>query len=767
MKQKSAVAIKTHKGLSEQGKKRLVGFALSALLGALFSTIRFSDRLSPFGVSAVAALPGGYSFFALAGSILGYVAIGSLSGGIRYIAQMLILVAVKWAFAAFLEGEKKWALPALSAAVNLAVGAVWLFTQATIVYDILYLAAESVICAGAVYFISQVFKIFEKGAAMQSAENVVAFSVCAALCLMSLSDIVVGMRSVGHVVAALLVMSMAHSLGALGGAAAGLSIGAAISLSSADGGFAVMALGLSGMLSGLFANMSRYAVTVLFLLCTLLSVAVASVSEGSLYLLYEVLSSAVIFLLIPERYVKALGVYFPPLSHRGEYYPNKYLSARLDFVSKSLLETSSAICEMSQGLGVKKGGDFDKFFGSAADKVCRRCSLKLSCWNTSYNETMDSFNHLIAPLKRQGRIEPENVPDLFRRRCMKLGSLVSEINLADRQSADEAQAALRNRQIREVVTEQFSGMSKMLCEMSQELSLTMCDRSVENRISGELLREGIAVRDVACPVDRFGRKTVEFYCLSDDAEKLEALPVEESVSEICGSEMKLSGTLKTGELTRLSFSQMPPYMLETSIFQKSAEGEGVCGDSFDFVTLANGFSAAILSDGMGRGKCAAALSKMTVGLVSRFLSLGFPLESCVSLVNSSLMLKNEEEELSTLDAAVFDLYSGNVSIKKAGAAPTFIKRSRRVSKVEIGALPLGILGEVKLKGADLRLSRGDTLVMGSDGLCALKDSQIEAILKKSENLTLEALAHALGKRAVEADGAGAGDDVTVLVMRIM
>ena len=336
MKQKSAVAIKTHKGLSEQGKKRLVGFALSALLGALFSTIRFSDRLSPFGVSAVAALPGGYSFFALAGSILGYVAIGSLSGGIRYIAQMLILVAVKWAFAAFLEGEKKWALPALSAAVNLAVGAVWLFTQATIVYDILYLAAESVICAGAVYFISQVFKIFEKGAAMQSAENVVAFSVCAALCLMSLSNIVVGMLSVGHVVAALLVMSMAHSLGALGGAAAGLSIGAAISLSSADGGFAVMALGLSGMLSGLFANMSRYAVTVLFLLCTLLSVAVASVSEGSLYLLYEVLSSAVIFLLIPERYVKALGVYFPPLSHRGEYYPNKYLSARLDFVSKSL-----------------------------------------------------------------------------------------------------------------------------------------------------------------------------------------------------------------------------------------------------------------------------------------------------------------------------------------------------------------------------------------------------------------------------------------------
>lgn len=767
MKDSKAAAIKTHKGLSDEGKRRLVGFVLSALLGALFSTIRFSDRLSPFGASAVAALPGGYGFFALSGSVLGYAVIGSLADGVRYIAQMLILVAIKWAFAAFLDGEKRWALPALAASVNLAVGSVWLFTESTVVYDILYLVAESVICAGAVYFTAQVFSIFKKGGAMQSAENVVAFSVCAALCLMSLSGIVVGMVSVGHIIAALLVMSMAYALGSLGGAAAGLSVGAAISLSAADGGFAVMALGLGGMLAGLFSTMSRYAVSILFLLCTLLSVAVASVSDGSLYLLYEVLSSAVVFLLIPERYIRALGVYFPPLSSKGEYYPNKYLSARLDFVSKSLLETSRSICEMSDRLALKKGGDLDKVFGSAADKVCRRCAMKLNCWNTSYNETMDSFNHMIPALKRQGRVEPENVPDLLRRRCVKMSSLISEINSAYQRSADEAQAALRNKQIREVVTEQFSGMSKMLCEMSQELSLTMCDRSTENRISSELLREGLAVRDVACPVDRFGRKTVEFYCLVSDAEKIEALPIEESISEICGSEMRFAGAVKTGEVTRLSFSEAPPYRLETAFFQKSAEGEEVCGDSFAFVNLTSGFSAAILSDGMGRGKNAATLSKMTVNLVSRFLNLGFPLESCVSLVNSSLMLKNEEEALSTLDAAVFDLYSGSVSVKKAGAVPTFIKRSKRVSKVEMGALPLGILGKAQLKGADLRLSRGDTVVMGSDGLCALKDSQIESILKKSDGLTLEALAAALGKAACESDGAGAGDDVTVLVMRII
>ncbi|MBQ7800274.1 MAG: hypothetical protein IJ370_07250, partial [Oscillospiraceae bacterium] len=230
MKQKSAQAIKMHKSLSEESKKKLIGYILSVLVGALFSAIRFSDRLSPFGASVVSALDGGYGFFALVGSILGYAVIGALGEGVRYISQMLIILSVKWAFATFFKTEQKWALPVLSAAVNLAVGSVMLFAETIIIYDILYLLAESVICAGATYFIAQVFVIFKKGASFQKSENVVAFSICVALCLISLSRIEIGFISVGNVIAALVVMSMSHALGALGGAAAGLTVGAAISL---------------------------------------------------------------------------------------------------------------------------------------------------------------------------------------------------------------------------------------------------------------------------------------------------------------------------------------------------------------------------------------------------------------------------------------------------------------------------------------------------------------------------------------------------------
>lgn len=771
MKRTSAASAEKGQGvlarLSKENREKIIkGFAAAAL-GLLFSLIRFSDRLSPFGVSALAALSGGSSVFALLGATIGYLSPGLELGGVRYIAQMLILMAVKWAFAAFFETEQKWALPLSAAAVNLAVGSVMLFSDGTIVYDILYLIAESVICGGGVYFVSQAFKIFENGGSMQSAENVVSFSVCAALALMSLSALKIGMVSVGHVVAAVVVMALSYSLGALGGACAGLAIGTALSIGAADGGFSVMVLGFGGMLSGLFSHTSRYASSLLFLACTLLSVAVGSTDSESLYLLYEVLSATVIFLLVPERYIKALGVYFPAISAGREHYPNKYLSTKLDFVSKSLMETSRSICEMSDKLSFKTANDMDRVFSTAADRVCRRCGMKLSCWDSSYTDTMDSFNHMIPALKRQGRIEPENIPDQLRRRCTKMTALVSEINAAYHRNLSEAQTAQRLKQIKEVVTEQFSGMSRLLCEMSQELSLTMCDRETENKISGSLLREGLSVKDVSCPVDKFGRKTVEFYCLSDEIEGLDNELLEDSISELCGTKMQRGSDIKTKELTRLCFTETPPFEIESASFQKNADGESVCGDSFAFLSLNNGFSAAVLSDGMGRGKSAAVDSRMTVNLVSRFLSLGFPLENCMSLVNSALNLKSEDETLATLDATIFDLYNGSICIKKAGAAPTFLKRGKRVSKVEIGALPLGILGEVKVRGAEIKLSRGDVVVMGSDGLCAVKDSQIEALLKKSDGLSCEQIAAALGQKAAESDGDAAGDDITVLVMRLM
>lgn len=753
--------------ISKEGQAEIIKSGIALLSGAILSGASLSSGISPFGVSLTAALSGKYSFFALVGAVFGYFAQGLSGGFVKYVAALLVVSALKWAFAAFFEKEKRWAVSVTAAAVNLLVGALWLFTLEATVYDILLLLSESVICGGAVYFISKTLKVIEKGGALAQGENVVCLSLTAALFIIALSDVVVGFISMGHIIAALCVLSLAYSLKTLGGACAGLSLGAALSVKTGDSGFMIMALGVGGMLSGLFSQVSRYAVALLFMLCTLLSITTLGAQTQDLYFLYECIIASIVFIMAPERFFKLITYYFPPLLSSGECYPNKYLSARLDFVSKSLCETSKAIGEMSERLKPKFSDDLGGVFSSAADRVCRRCAMKLNCWDNNYTDTMDSFNHMAPHLKRSGRIEPEAVPDYLRHRCCRLSSLVSEINAAYHQSLRQSQAAERARQLKEVVTAQFGGISKILCEMSQELSLTMCDKDIENEIASSLARGKIDVRNIACPTDRFGRKTVEFYCLPEQIKDADKGALEESISEICGSQMTLNSPLKTDELMRLTFSQETPFKLKVATFQKKASGEETCGDSFEQASLHGGFTALVLSDGMGHGKSAAIDSKMTVSLVSKFLALGFSLENCISLVNSALMLKSDEETLSTLDVATFDLCSGGVSIKKAGAAPSFIRRGRRICKVEMGSLPLGILGKTSLRSMDMRLSKGDIVILCSDGLCALQDSEIENIMKENSEKPIDELCRILGESAAESGGKASGDDITVIAAQIV
>lgn len=764
---KPTQAVPAHeKKRSSEVKRQWLADGAAVAAAAVLSCAAFTARLAPFGVSLVAALSGRSGFFALVGAFIGYSFFGLSAGGLRYLAQAVIVFAVRWAFEPFFKKLCPWAPPVLAAVANLFVGGVFLFAGEVILYDILFLLSESVICGGATYFLARTVGIFREGGSMQTAENVVSLSVCVSLVLISLSGFKVGMISVGHILGAVCIMAVANALGPLGGACAGLSIGAALSIAAGDGGFAVLALSLGGMLSGLFEKVSRVAVMLVMLLCCLLAVAVVSERDGDLYLLYETMGAGVLFLMLPQRALLQLSVFFPSVCGGGEAQPNRYLSARLDFVSKSLSETAQALCEASEKRVQAGGDDMDRIFSAAADRVCRRCGMKLTCWDSDYTDTMDAFNHLITPLRQRGYIEPEQVPELFRRRCTKMMRLLSEINEAYRRSCTARAAQERCRQMRQVVTEQFGGMSRLLCEMSQELSMTLCDREREGKIGSALAQLGVHAQDLSCPVDRMGHRSVEFYCLPQEASQLTDDALEQLVSEECGRQMVLDAVAQNRQLARVSFSERAPYRVEVGSFQSTAGGEEVCGDSFLQVSLPGGYEAVLLSDGMGRGRSAAMESRLTLSLLSRFLKLGFTAENSVALINAALMLHSEEETLSTLDVALFDLYDGSVRLSKAGAAPSYLKRGRRISKVEMGSLPLGILGDTRLRSAQLRLSAGDVVVLASDGLCALCDDEIEAAVKQ-ENRSPQQLAKLLGELASGKENPAARDDITVLVLRLV
>ena len=119
---------------------------------------------------------------------------------------------------------------------------------------------------------------------------------------------------------------------------------------------------------------------------------------------------------------------------------------------------------------------------------------------------------------------------------------------------------------------------------------------------------------------------------------------------------------------------------------------------------------------MGTGGRAAIDSTMTVELFSRLIRAGLSLDTALSITNSALSVKSEDESLSTLDVAEIDLFDGSTVILKAGAAPSFYTSSGKVRTVEISSTPLGILSKVSFSRYSLKLHGGDTLVMVSDGV---------------------------------------------------
>lgn len=754
-------AISALKNLFDKSSAAVIKMLLLTVVGATLSFSQIADKISPFGTSFVAAVHGRASVFAALGSVLGYVIRGE--GYTRYVAQIIILLAIKWAFAAFFEIKQKWPQPLVAAAVNLSVGSVGLFINSASVYDALLLICECALAGGAAYFLQNTLKMLSETEMKAATENVVALSVSVSLIIISLSKIVVGSVSVGGVAAVYLCLLASNCFGALVGGCSGLCIGIALSIGSLDGGFFVMALGFGGLISGLFTGLSRYGVILSFLVCNVLAIAISGAEMRELYFLYESVAASTLFLFTPTSLFKKLAR-FKANDTYSDTYPNKYLASKLSFVSRTLAEASQSICELSTKINRKTAGT-DRVFSAAADSVCRRCANKLKCWDSSYTDMMDSFNHLIPALKNTGRVEPQDVPDYLRQNCIKLPTLISQIDTNYYKNLRETQNAARISQLKEVMAQQFSGVSRILCEMSQELSLTMCDRESEMKIERELRYQGLSVSEISCPVDKFGRRSVEFYLPRAEADKYDIDDLAKVLCEICDTEMINAGVINTEDLTRLTFSQAAPFSIELGQYQKSADDEA-CGDSFCTLNLGSGFSSVILSDGMGQGKSAALDSKMTLSLVSKLLKLGFSVENAVSLVNSALMLKSEDESLSTLDIATFDLHTGKTEIKKSGAAPSFLKRGRRVSKVQMQSLPLGIVGNVEVSSLSLSLSRGDTVIMASDGLCSLRDNEIESIIRKNDGATPSELAKILGTAAEEKSREGKRDDITVLVAQI-
>ncbi|MBE6533633.1 MAG: hypothetical protein E7678_01495 [Ruminococcaceae bacterium] len=201
----------------------------------------------------------------------------------------------------------------------------------------------------------------------------------------------------------------------------------------------------------------------------------------------------------------------------------------------------------------------------------------------------------------------------------------------------------------------------------------------------------------------------------------------------------------------------------------NAKGEEVCGDSFTVFKNKDNRFFAFLSDGMGSGNAASAVSSIAVGFLGNMLSSGGLHEEIIEMLNGFLcshIQKNSSECSATLDLFELDLMNGHSTVYKCGAAPSYIYRRGRLFKMRSESMPIGILNEVDLKKYELELSRGDVIVMVSDGVTGEGEEcpwLFDLLAQNLPNRTLDRTADLIVKYAT---AKGTGDDITVLLVRV-
>jgi stage II sporulation protein E len=323
----------------------------------------------------------------------------------------------------------------------------------------------------------------------------------------------------------------------------------------------------------------------------------------------------------------------------------------------------------------------------------------------------------------------------------------------------------KTNQIRMVASDQFYSIAGMLEDLAFEFNeAEIFDCTASSKIRRLLGEYEIYPTNISAIEDKYGRMRVEI--LTDGSyDNLDnpKLPVE--IGKICSRYFEKGKITNFKNDSMLSFTEKANYKLSIGFAQHSAQGK-LCGDTIKIINDNKGHSILIISDGMGKGSRAALDGAMGAGLLSRLINAGFGFDSALKVVNSALLVKSNDESLTTLDIANIDLFTGKCEIFKAGAPASYIIKGNNITKCELTSMPAGILRGIEFAKRTAVLRLDDLMILMSDGITDLGDEWINNILPTLNNYTPQEGADYILNEALKQCDTKRIDDMSIICAKL-
>ena len=741
------------------------------LMGGIVSRGATLGELSPFGASVVAAVPFAYMPAGMLGAALSYLFSSPLNS-FRYIAVVIAIGAIRWVFNEIKKiSDSRLFAPAVAFIPIFATGIALVFSARSELTEIYECVIEALIAAAGAYFMSRTAQLFTSRRALSgfTQQELACLSMTGCILLLSLSRVTIGTVSVGRILAVLLTMLFARYGMIRGGSIAGIATGAVFALSDNKLLFLAAGYSMSGLLGGLLAPMGKAAVIFAALVCDTMF-AFASPDRGiAAAIAIECAVASGIFLLIPKDAGNFLSAVFSDDSARtSEESIRRSVTMRLEHCSKALGNVSSCVNAVSDRLSRLYEPNANWVYERAANSTCKNCGLRAYCWEKERGMTMDDFHRLTGLLKKRGFVKEKDIDDNFLKRCCKKAELAHSVNRSYREYLSLEAARRRITGVRSVVAGQFAGLSDILHDLSEEFSaIEGYDDDCAERVIEALSAAGLSVVDCSCRTSGCGAMTVETEISVGKKTALSKSLLSREISRACGRPFESPVLSFEGDRARVVMCEMPLFDLEIGSAQHVCDDGELCGDCLNYFANGAGSNIAMISDGMGSGGRAAVDANMAVSIMTKLCRAGLSYDCAVAVVNSSLMIKSEEESLATFDLLDFNCFTGRAALMKAGACATFIKKNSKLYQKEMPSLPLGILNEARFSKEDMVLTEDDWIVMVSDGVMIGSPDWIEKLIMSWREGSAEQLAAHIVNEAQKRRKNDHDDDITAIAMRVV
>lgn len=489
----------------------------------------------------------------------------------------------------------------------------------------------------------------------------------------------------------------------------------------------------------------------------------------SLVRVIEVLCSCAIFITLPNPLLEKLYGYFSDTYNKLG--TRDIINRNRDSISRRLLELSEVFAQMDivfrqMVKGVLPIEDaMDMLTKETCSKVCNNCSKRTECYRTK-QETETVVHNLIEKGFQKGRTTLLDVPPFLTAQCNRTNQLLMCINQLLTQYKQYTCMINNLDSSRVLLAEQLNGVSKIMRNLSKQVNQKIdFDNVKENKLIEELSYNNIICNE-AIIYNNDNELSITLLIRNQDIDSPILCKV---ASSVCNNTLSIK-EVNPSEISGWSLLTLTTVATYDVVFGYSAStktGQDISGDNYSLLRLGNNKFMMAVCDGMGSGTSANKTSSLAISLIENFYKAGFDNDIILSSVNRLLSLNNEET-FTALDLCVLDLNAGQADFIKLGAPNGFIKHTTTTDVIQTGALPIGILEEMRPTITKSVLSNQDIFILCSDGVTDAfgKIDILKTFINNLTTLHPQLIADQILEKALELNKGIAEDDMTVLVGRV-